>query len=85
MYATCSLVSIYTGISGLEELAVIDKKFAEYENSLFDKSAQTWDRNLQTKEINNKLDEILSRLLIGLSPYVQLRACHKVLEWLIYR
>lgn len=74
-----------SGVNGLEELIGVTAKFEDYQNTLFDKASQTWERSLQTKEVNEKLDELLTKFLIDLSPYFQLKASHKALEWLIYR
>ena len=78
---TCSV----TAISGLEELVLIYPAFGDFEATLFNVASATWERSLQTKEVNEQLDETISKFLILLSPYFLLRAAHKTLEWLIYK
>uniref|UniRef100_T1J0A3 HEAT repeat-containing protein 1 n=1 Tax=Strigamia maritima TaxID=126957 RepID=T1J0A3_STRMM len=73
------------GLNGLEELILIDEDFKSYENTLFSESSQMFERSVQTKEINKKLDDVISDFLFRLSPYVLLRPAHKALEWLVYR
>ena len=43
------------------------------------------ERSIQTKEVNDKLDEVIEEFLCLLSPYFLLKPAHKTLEWLIYR
>ncbi|XP_067928293.1 HEAT repeat-containing protein 1-like [Watersipora subatra] len=73
------------GVSGLEELTEIDNVFMEYEKSLFNESASSIQRLVQSSEVNRMLDERVKMFLIHLSPYFLLRPAHKALEWLIYR
>ena len=72
-------------MSGLEELSNIDSAFNNYEDTLFNASSQNWERAIQTKEVNEKLDETIGKFLVHLSPYFLLKSAHKALEWLIYR
>ncbi|XP_071145410.1 HEAT repeat-containing protein 1-like isoform X1 [Mytilus edulis] len=73
------------GTNGLEELETIDESFEEFEENLFANSALSFERSVQTKEVNDKLDETIDRFLYRLSPYCLLKPAHKALEWLIYR
>ncbi|XP_064605769.1 LOW QUALITY PROTEIN: HEAT repeat-containing protein 1-like [Liolophura sinensis] len=73
------------GLNGLEELENIDSEFEQFEETLFSESSQTFERSVQTKEVNQTLDANISDLLIRLSPYFLLKPAHKVLEWLIFR
>ncbi|KAK3612581.1 hypothetical protein CHS0354_042081 [Potamilus streckersoni] len=73
------------GTNGLEELITLYEGFQEYEGSLYAESSLTFERSVQTKEVNQKLDETINRFLIHLSPYCLLKPAHKALEWLIYR
>ncbi|KAL3869078.1 hypothetical protein ACJMK2_041804 [Sinanodonta woodiana] len=73
------------GTNGLEELITLYEGFQEYESSLYAESSLTFERSVQTKEVNQKLDETISHFLIHLSPYCLLKPAHKALEWLIYR
>ena len=69
----------------MEELENLQLEFTEFETSLFNPSGQTWERSLQTKEVNEELDRTLEQFLVLLSPFFPLKASHKALEWLIYR
>ncbi|XP_052098508.1 HEAT repeat-containing protein 1-like [Mytilus californianus] len=73
------------GTNGLEELETIDESFEEFEENLFANSSLSFERSIQTKEVNDKLDETIDRFLYRLSPYCLLKPAHKALEWLIYR
>ncbi|WAR23288.1 HEAT1-like protein [Mya arenaria] len=73
------------GINGLEELETIDSSFVEFEVSLFGDSSLTFERTVQTKDVNEKLDLAIRRFLIKMSPFCLLKPAHKALEWLIHR
>ena len=78
-------IIIFSGSNGLEELESIDETFEEFEQTLFNDTSQDWERSLQTKDINEKLDETIEEFLIKVSPYLLIKSVHKTLEWLIYR
>jgi U3 small nucleolar RNA-associated protein 10 len=69
----------------LEELETIDEDFSEFETSLFGDSSLMFERSVQTKEINAKLDKTIQKFLIHVSPYCLLKPAHKAIEWLIHR
>ena len=73
------------GTNGLEELSALDEGFEEYEPSLFNESALSFERSIQTQEVNKQLDRNIDSFLLRLTPYLQLTSAHKVLEWLIQR
>lgn len=73
------------GLNGLLELVKINEQFAPYENTLFSKSSVQFNRQIQTKEENKKLDVAISNFLIILSPYLLLKPAQKALEYLIRR
>jgi U3 small nucleolar RNA-associated protein 10 len=77
--------SYVSAMSGLEELINIDDVFMQYEETLFSASSQNYERAIQTKEMNQKLDANIEEFLIHLSPKILLRPAHKALEWLIHR
>lgn len=89
MYLYCvhilHICTYFTGLNGLEELETLDSNFQEFENSLFAESSLTFERSVQTKEVNEKLDVTIQRFLIRLSPFCLLKPAHKALEWLIHR
>ncbi|KAI8486289.1 HEAT repeat-containing protein 1 [Branchiostoma belcheri] len=73
------------GVNGLDELANIDPVFLDFHNNLFSQSSKNLERVVQTKEVNARLDENISRFLTLVSPYFLLRPAQKALEWLINR
>ncbi|BFY99516.1 hypothetical protein BsWGS_02556 [Bradybaena similaris] len=73
------------GVNGLQQLAGRDQRFREFEQNLFNPSSQTLQRFVQTTEVNKKLDEVISKFLLRLSPYMQLREAHKAMEWMVNR
>ena len=73
-------------MNGLEQLKSIDSEtFESFELTLFNSSSITFERAIQTKQVNEKLNLEIRRFLIHLSPYFMLKSAHKVFEWLVYR
>ncbi|KAG8123551.1 hypothetical protein E2320_019037 [Naja naja] len=72
------------GCTGLEELIGIDPSFEIFETTLFSQISKGLERSVQTKAINQQLDENISLFLIHLSPYFMLKPAQKCLEWLIH-
>ncbi|XP_068088359.1 HEAT repeat-containing protein 1 isoform X2 [Hyperolius riggenbachi] len=73
------------GSTGLDELMGIDATFQAFEETLFSSTSKDLERSVQTKDVNQKLDESISLFLIHLSPYFMLKPAQKCLEWLIHR
>uniref|UniRef100_A0A0L8GJ39 HEAT repeat-containing protein 1 n=2 Tax=Octopus bimaculoides TaxID=37653 RepID=A0A0L8GJ39_OCTBM len=73
------------GINGLQELEQFDKEFSKFHLELFSETSVLFNRSVQSTEINKKLDAIIKRFLLRLSPYFLLKPAHKALEWLIQR
>ncbi|XP_063774132.1 HEAT repeat-containing protein 1 [Pseudophryne corroboree] len=73
------------GCTGLEELMGIDSSFQIFEETLFNPTSKTMERSVQSKAMNNQLDENISLFLTHLSPYFMLKPAQKCLEWLIHR
>ncbi|XP_042312567.1 HEAT repeat-containing protein 1 [Sceloporus undulatus] len=73
------------GCTGLEELIGIDPSFETFQPTLFSQMSKGLERSVQTKAVNQQLDENISLFLIHLSPYFMLKPAQKCLEWLIHR
>lgn len=73
------------GISGLKELIALYEGFRVFEDSLFSLSSKDFERAVQSKEVNQNLDQTIEKFLLQLSPYLLLQSSHKALEWLINR
>ncbi|XP_075718875.1 HEAT repeat-containing protein 1 [Rhinoderma darwinii] len=73
------------GCTGLEELMGIDASFAIFEETLFSNTSKSLERSVQTKAVNEQLDENVSLFLTHLSPYFMLKPAQKCMEWLIHR
>ncbi|OCT77815.1 HEAT repeat-containing protein 1 isoform X1 [Xenopus laevis] len=73
------------GCTGLDELMGIDSSFEPFQESLFGLSSKSLQRSVQTKAVNEQLDETIGKFLIHLSPYFMLKPGQKCLEWLIHR
>jgi U3 small nucleolar RNA-associated protein 10 len=71
------------GTEGLSELCALDRRFRPFEGTLF--SSKDFDRELQTRETNARVDDSLAGFLKLLSPFFLLRSAHKVLEFLVWR
>lgn len=76
---------IFSGLSGLQELISIDARLAEFEKTLFDETSIHLERAVEDHQANAKLDKMINRFLILIVPYLNLKASHKALEWLICR
>lgn len=73
------------GINGLQELIVINPKFQQFEETLFDVNTLHMERAVERKDVNELLDKNIKKFLQHLSPYFMLRPAHMCLEWLIRR
>ncbi|XP_042231661.1 HEAT repeat-containing protein 1-like [Homarus americanus] len=73
------------GVSGFDELAEINSKFLQFKESLFGKTSKEFQRAVEDKATNRKLDENIEHFLLLLSPYIEKQAALKALEWLVYR
>ena len=76
---------IYLGTNGIAELQAIDPVFDDYQEVLFGESTMTFQRSMQTAEVNAQIDETIESFLQRLTPYCLLKPAQKALEWLIYR
>ena len=73
-------------INGLEQLKSIDQHtFESFEATLFNATSISFERAIQTKQVNKNLNDEIRRFLVHLSPYFMLKPAHKCLEWLVYR
>ena len=73
-------------MNGLEELKSIDlETFESFELTLFSPTSLTFERAVQSKQVNEKLNMEIRRFLVHLSPYFMLKPAHKVFEWLVFR
>lgn len=72
-------------LGGLEQLRKIEPRLKPFEATLFSFSGKEISRELQTKDVNARLDESINIFLSLLSPHFLLKPSHKVLEYLIRR
>ncbi|KAI3365131.1 hypothetical protein L3Q82_010114, partial [Scortum barcoo] len=73
------------GCTGLEELLGIEPAFLEFQDTLFSRASLTLERSVQSREVNEKLNEGISLFLTRLCPYFLLKPAHKCIEWLVHR
>ncbi|XP_045774481.1 HEAT repeat-containing protein 1 [Maniola jurtina] len=73
------------GLSGLKELIALYEGFRVYEDALFSIASKDFERAVQSKEVNQNLDQTIEKFLLQLSPYFLLQSAHKALEWLVNR
>ncbi|CAH1776175.1 unnamed protein product [Owenia fusiformis] len=73
------------GVNGLEQLINLDNVFMTFEDTLFNKSSITFQRSIQMKEVNDRLDGQIKEFLLRVSPYFLMTPAQKAMEWLIYR
>lgn len=75
----------FPGINGFNELQNFDKVFMEFESDLFTEESIQVNRSVQTQEVNDKLNAVIKRFLLCVSPYCLLKPAQKTLEWLLQR
>lgn len=63
----------------------MDGRFSPFASTLLNESSKSFERNLQTKEVNENLDKSIHSLLRLLSNYFLLKPTHKILEYLLRR
>lgn len=73
------------GLSGLKELIALHEGFRTFEDTLFSLSSKDFERAVQSKDVNQNLDQTIEKFLLQLSPYFLLQSSHKALEWLVNR
>ncbi|XP_047485960.1 HEAT repeat-containing protein 1-like [Penaeus chinensis] len=73
------------GQAGFQDLLEINNEFRKFKDPLFGKAARDLQRAVETKEVNQKLDDAIEGFLLLLSPYLEKQASLKALEWLIHR
>lgn len=73
------------GLDGLEELKKLNPAFSQFENTLFSITSKDFERSVQSEESNKRLNKVIKKFLLHLSPYFLINSAHKALEWLIFR
>ncbi|CAH1183154.1 unnamed protein product [Phaedon cochleariae] len=73
------------GLEGLEELVQKNAVFDQFHDTLFHITSKDFERSVQVKDANSKLDKNIGKFLLMASPYFMLNCTHKALEWLINR
>lgn len=73
------------GLEGLEELINKNECFEEFRSTLFHISAKDFERSVQERNENTKLNKLIKQFMLYLSPYFMLHCSYKALEWLIFR
>jgi len=76
---------VFSGQSGLEELQKLSSVFDEFQGTLFAQSSINFERAVQNATLNKQLDAEIAKFLLLATPYFLLNACHKALEWLVFR
>eukprot|EP01114_Cavostelium_apophysatum_P019937 TRINITY_DN6557_c0_g1_i2.p1 TRINITY_DN6557_c0_g1~~TRINITY_DN6557_c0_g1_i2.p1 ORF type:complete len:2043 (+),score=611.24 TRINITY_DN6557_c0_g1_i2:150-6278(+) len=84
--ANIDLETLHTiALEGLEELERQDDRFTSFRETLLSRDYVSIDRDVRTKDWNQKLDQSISEFLRLLSPFFLLRPAHKILEYFIRR
>ncbi|KAK5580523.1 hypothetical protein RB653_000543 [Dictyostelium firmibasis] len=73
------------GQEGLSELINIDSRFKCFQLTLFSENSKSFNRILENKIENDKIDLEINKFLELQSNYFLLSSAHKSLEWLIRR
>jgi len=97
----CGCLFCCEGKSGLDELHVmirksnsgrhadVNERFHQFAGVLFS-TCVDFERSIQTREVNDKLDRVIRSFLIEISGYLYMKPTrtsppHKALEWLVHR
>jgi U3 small nucleolar RNA-associated protein 10 len=84
--ASQSFDSLYTLChEGFQELCLLDKRFLEYQRTLFSEGSQNQDRTQMTKAENEELDRKIEAFLGLVGARLRLNPAIKAVEWLVRR
>jgi len=84
--ATLDMESIYNvGVSGFDQMMTIEPILIDYQELLFSQKSIHLQRTMEDKSFNKKISKAIEEFLLLLSPYLQLQAAKKCLEWLVWR
>ena len=83
-YPTPSTQIRAIGVNGFQLLCTLSDSFEQF-NPLFGPESENHNRELLSKDDNTRLDAQIRSFLRHLSPYYQLPAASKALEWLVRR
>lgn len=72
-------------ILGLDDLVDMERRFEPYKKTLFSLESLNLDRELQSRELNDKLNISIANFLQLLCSYVLHTPAHQTLEYLIRR
>lgn len=73
------------GRDGFQELCRVDARFLPYDEPLFGDAARDLNRELQTEDVNRRLDASIATFMREVSPLFMLQATHRALEFLVRR
>ena len=86
METNCINIYFYSiGQEGISDLIKTDSCFKSFEQDLFAKKVEDFQRAIADKGTNEKLDKKLEKFLLLLSPYLEKQSALKALEWLVNR
>lgn len=71
--------------NGFEELCQLDKRFLEFEHTLFSEQSKAEDRTDMTATQNSELDDVLESFLALVGSKLLLTPAVKAVEWLVRR
>eukprot|EP01087_Luapelamoeba_hula_P012601 TRINITY_DN3518_c1_g1_i1.p1 TRINITY_DN3518_c1_g1~~TRINITY_DN3518_c1_g1_i1.p1 ORF type:complete len:2391 (+),score=459.57 TRINITY_DN3518_c1_g1_i1:152-7324(+) len=81
-----SIEAVYDiGLQGLTALQELDARFAPFARTLFDPSAKSLAREMQTRETNESIDASVLSFMRLLTPYFLHECAHKAIEYLLRR
>ncbi|GMM33388.1 snoRNA-binding rRNA-processing protein [Saccharomycopsis crataegensis] len=72
-------------LQALEDLEEVNSKFERFKFSLFSETAIGIDRNVQSKEQNDDLDNAIDSFLLLVAPYWNSPLSYNSVEWLVRR
>jgi len=84
--ADVDLQTIFSlALTGLDDLVDMERRFEPYKKTLFSSESLNLDRELQSRELNDKLNISIANFLQLLCSYVMHTPAHQTLEYLIRR
>ncbi|XP_075265067.1 HEAT repeat-containing protein 1-like, partial [Convolutriloba macropyga] len=72
-------------MTGLKELSEIDKRFQDFETTLFSVDSKKLERTVISSDVNTQIDSFIGEFMVLVAPHVMRNGAIKALEWLIQR
>ena len=79
------LIIFLSALNGLDVLTNLSKVFESFRETLFNAKTLDFTRNITDSKISSFYDAEISKFLLAVSPFIQMKCSWKCLEWLVYK